>query len=136
MTSVGAAVDLLVNGGVAFRGLFRRAPVVERGHFIPGTRDGVHADRAWVFGVGMLGPMLFVPEAVCRKRYYATSTHASWSRSRRVHRLSLAGTLMRSALTDTTSLRERAVAVGAVVDYTTRPVARSIRQRLARDRHR
>jgi hypothetical protein len=136
MTSVDSAVDLLVNGGVAFRGLFRRGPVVEHGRFIPRTRDGVHADRAWVFSVALLGPMLLVPEAVCRKRYYGASTHASWSSAGRAHQLSLTSTLVRSALADATSLRERAVAIGAVADFTARPFARSIRERLARHRGR
>jgi hypothetical protein len=132
LSSVSAAVDLLVNGGVAFRGLFRRAPVVEHGCFIPRTRDGVHADRAWVFAVAMLGPMVFVPEAVCRKRYYDASTHASWSTSGRAHRVSLASTLAWSALTGAGSLRERAVALAAVTDYTVRPLLRTTTERRTR----
>lgn len=129
MASVRNAVDILVSGGVAFRGLFRRAPVVDRRRFIPRTRDCVHADRAWVYRIALLGPMLYVPEAVTRKRYHPTSVHAGWSARRPSHRLSLAGALARSAFTDAKTVRDGAVALGGTIVYTSEPLIRRLRGR-------
>ncbi|MGE0601599.1 MAG: glycosyltransferase family A protein [Dehalococcoidia bacterium] len=64
--------------GVAMRGVFRRAPVVEASHWLPQTAGSEHADTCWLFGMALLGRFEFVPDVRCLKRMYATSTHANW----------------------------------------------------------
>lgn len=66
------------NPGIAFRGLFRREPIVRSGLFMRSTRRDVNADRFWVSATGFLGRWRYVPDCYCVKRYYPTSTHARW----------------------------------------------------------
>lgn len=77
------------SAGTAARGIFRRAPVVGRGLFLPRTRDGIDADAAWVFGIALLGRVRYVPEVVSIKRWHAQNVGWSWE-CRMPHRLSLA----------------------------------------------
>lgn len=67
------------NPGIAFRGLFRREPLIENGLFIRHTRRDVLADYYWVFATGFLGPWVYVPDCLCSKRYYRKSTHGKWT---------------------------------------------------------
>lgn len=67
------------NPGIAFRGLFRREPLVQRSLLIRHTRGDVLADFHWVFATGFLGPWSFVPDCVCEKRLHAGSAHAQWN---------------------------------------------------------
>jgi glycosyltransferase involved in cell wall biosynthesis len=68
-----------------FRGVFRRAPVIDGGLSIRASRDNVSADVYWVFGLALLGSFRYVPACVCRKFYYAESTHAQWGPMRTRH---------------------------------------------------
>jgi len=63
----------------AFKGLFRRGPVVDSGLFIRPTRDLVFAERAWLFGVSLLGGLAEEPASEYYKRYHCDSTSASWN---------------------------------------------------------
>jgi hypothetical protein len=60
------------------RGLVRRESVVGAGRLVPRTYQFVFADVCWVFDVVLSGPVLFVPEARCMKRFHASSTSADW----------------------------------------------------------
>jgi hypothetical protein len=64
--------------GMAMHGVFRRAPIVESGMWLPRTKGDAHADTAWLFGVALLGRFEFVPQAHCLKRFYPASTYAQW----------------------------------------------------------
>lgn len=81
------ALRLLVywNPGIAMRGLFRRQAIVAADHFILRPDETILADAAWIFGVGLLGPLRFVPHVHCTKRYYEASTHAQWFSKRRAY---------------------------------------------------
>lgn len=72
------------NPGIAFRGLFRREPLIRHGLFIRPTRRSVDADRYWVAATGFLGRWRYVPECRCRKRFYSGSTHTHWKLTPRV----------------------------------------------------
>lgn len=63
----------------AFKGLFRRAPIVDAGLFIRPTRDLIFAERAWLFGVSLLGGLAEEPSSEYYKRYHCDSMSASWS---------------------------------------------------------
>jgi glycosyltransferase involved in cell wall biosynthesis len=73
------------NPGIAFRGLFRRQPLRDRGLFIRPTHRGINADRYWVSATGMLGRWVFVPECLCTKRYHEEGTHTRWELTGRHH---------------------------------------------------
>jgi glycosyltransferase involved in cell wall biosynthesis len=79
-TSVRRALQLHLRWDLFFlvHGLFRRAEVVERGLFLPRTRDTVFADICWAFAVVLAGELAHAPTAVCRKRYLASSASAEW----------------------------------------------------------
>jgi Glycosyl transferase family 2 len=62
------------------RGVFRREPIVRAGLNLRSTLDNQSADRGWVFGVGLRGPIRFVAVPPCVKRYYAASTHRATMR--------------------------------------------------------
>lgn len=74
------AARLLVrwNAGTAFRGVFRRDLVVRQGLCIERTPTLSRADIYWVFGVALLGRLLFVPHTWCRKYYRADGASAGW----------------------------------------------------------
>lgn len=64
--------------GRPFRGLFRREVIRHAGLAIRPTYENVQADQDWVFAVGLVGRLAFVPACRCAKRYYPWSTHARW----------------------------------------------------------
>jgi len=66
------------NLAIPFRGVFRRAPVVERGLYIKHSNGDLDADRFWMFGLGLLGRMCFVPGTHCLKHFHAGNTHTKW----------------------------------------------------------
>ena len=76
----------------AFKGLFRRKPIVDAGLFIAKTYQVVGAERAWLFGVSLLGGFGEEPDSIYLKRYHAQSTHAQWKISNR-HRLSITASM-------------------------------------------
>ncbi len=57
------------------RGVFRREPIVRAALTIRSTMCNQSADRGWIFGVALRGPVRFVDVPACVKRYYAGSTH-------------------------------------------------------------
>lgn len=63
---------------VPFRGVFRRAVVIEHDLWIPDTLDTIGADAYWVFALSLVGPLTFVPSCACRKRYHADSASAAF----------------------------------------------------------
>lgn len=62
----------------AFKGLFRRREVLKAGLLIRPTRDLVFAERAWLFGVSLLGGLAEVTESLYLKRFHNRSTSAAW----------------------------------------------------------
>lgn len=62
----------------AFKGLFRRRAVMDAGLLIRPTHELVHAERAWLFGVSLLGGLGEEPTSAYWKRYHPDSTHARW----------------------------------------------------------
>jgi hypothetical protein len=72
----------------AFKGLFHRQTVVEAGLFIRRTHELVHAERARLFGISLLGGGLAEePASIYLKRFHPDSVHAQW-RVRPRHTLS------------------------------------------------
>lgn len=71
------------NIGVAVRGVFRRAPVIEAGLVMPATSGGAYADVCWAFGMALFGRFEFVSETRCLKRFYPKSTHTYWDAPKR-----------------------------------------------------
>ena len=67
----------------AFKGLFRRRDVAEAGLLIRPTHELVHAERAWLFGISLLGGLGEEPTSIYLKRYHADSVHAQWHPGRR-----------------------------------------------------
>ena len=65
----------------AFKGLVRRATLVERGLRIRPTRDNEYAERMWLAALGLVGRFRFVPDAPFVKRFHPYSAHAQWRRS-------------------------------------------------------
>lgn len=81
------SLDLFWNGSCdgAFKGLFRRPPVVGAGLFIRPTYELVHAERAWLFGISLLGALAEEQRSIYLKRYHPQSAHAGWrNRSRHI----------------------------------------------------
>ncbi|MBI4870202.1 MAG: glycosyltransferase family 2 protein [Candidatus Riflebacteria bacterium] len=75
---------------IAFRGLFRLDTIRGRGLLIEPTRGNVTADLYWVFGVALLGPLVFVSTCWTRKHYHPGSAHAVWRYTVRDHLSGLA----------------------------------------------
>ena len=72
------------NLGIAFRAVFRTAAVLP----ISATNaDSEWADIVWLYGVGLDGAIVQVEAARYRKRFYDTSTHATWRRELHPHAL-------------------------------------------------
>lgn len=63
---------------IAFRGVFRRDIVVERGLSIRPTRGNVRADIYWLFALSLHGALRYVPETHCTKRFHRDSGGAGW----------------------------------------------------------
>lgn len=115
-------------GGYAFAGMFRRAPVVERGLLLPRTRDGVDADVAWVFGMALLGRLRYVDGIAYLKRHNAASAHRIWRR-RVAHQLSLGWTLGRFAARYGRTPGVSLFALAAATDYIAERLTRESRRR-------
>lgn len=81
----------------AFKGLFRREKVIESGMFIRHTYQMIGAERAWLFGMSLLGGLGEVGDSFYFKRYHASSTHAQW-KFNRLHRWSITFTMTRYLL--------------------------------------
>lgn len=62
----------------AFKGLFRRPEVVQAGLFIRPTHELVYAERAWLFGISLLGGLGEEPTSIYLKRYHPDSVHVQW----------------------------------------------------------
>lgn len=77
---LGLSLDMFWEGyfNGAFKGMLRRQPILDAGHLIAPTRDLIFSERAWLFGVCLLGPLRFVEEAPYVKRFHEQSTHAQW----------------------------------------------------------
>lgn len=127
------AVQVLTRwrGGYAFRGMFRRAPVVAHSLYLPRTREGIDADKAWVFGMALLGRLRYVPEVSCLKRYYAGSASSRWKRRATDH-LVLGAVMAGYAVRFAGSPRNALVALGAVAEHTAMRLARGHSPRFAR----
>jgi hypothetical protein len=67
----------------AFKGLFRREPVVNAKLWIRPTQDLMHAERAWLFGLSLIGTIREVPDSIYLKRFHPGSVHAKWRERRR-----------------------------------------------------
>jgi hypothetical protein len=117
--------------GIAFRGVFRRHPVVANGHYLPSIRGDVDADATWVFGMALLGPLRYVPEVACRKRYHDASAHAQWVWSS-AQRLSAALVRAKYALRYPETARAKTEALVGVARYQTPVVFAPIKRRLRR----
>jgi GT2 family glycosyltransferase len=94
--TLGLVLDLFWDGHCdgAFKGLLRRRVVLEAGHSIEPTLDLILPERAWLFGLALLGPLRFVPEAQYLKRFHPQSTHAQWQIRGR-HTASVTATMIR-----------------------------------------
>lgn len=64
---------------IPFRGLFRRETVISRGMFLQRVAGSHMTDVLWCVTIIALGPMIYVPNLWCVKRFYSTSSHRSWA---------------------------------------------------------
>jgi GT2 family glycosyltransferase len=114
------------------RGLCRRKELLRRRLFVPRTDRTVLADVCWAFAVAVEGPLVFVPDASCTKRYYASSASAGWPFDVR-EALSECGTMTR-ALWQSSQPRPKAVGGIAILIYLAflRILWRSFRRSLGR----
>ena len=62
----------------AFKGLFRRHEVVTSGLLVRPTHELVLPERAWLFGISLLGGLAEEPASIYLKRYHSASVHAGW----------------------------------------------------------
>jgi len=62
----------------AFKGLFRRQAVMNAGLLVRPTYELILAERAWLFGVSLLGWFGEEPTSMYLKRYHPGSVHAGW----------------------------------------------------------
>jgi glycosyltransferase involved in cell wall biosynthesis len=78
--SVKTALRLLLTWElfVVVRGLTRRDFIRARNLTLPSVPDTVQADVCWAFSLALAAPILFVPGAMCTKRYRPDSASASW----------------------------------------------------------
>lgn len=76
----------------AFKGLFRRRAVIDAGLLIRPTHELVHAERAWLFGVSLLGGLAEEPASIYLKRFHPDSLHVSWRRGTK-HIISVTATM-------------------------------------------
>jgi hypothetical protein len=76
----------------AFKGLFRRRRVMDARLFIRPTHEMVSAERAWLFGISLLGALSQVPDSIYLKRFHDDSTSAQWRPGAR-HLLSVTTTM-------------------------------------------
>lgn len=88
------SLDLFWSGTCdgAFKGLFRRGDVVRADLFIRPTRDLIYAERAWLFGVSLLGGLAEEPTSLYLKRYHLNSVHTKWH-ARTRHIISITSTM-------------------------------------------
>lgn len=63
---------------IAFRGVVRRDIVEQSDLYIRHTYRNIRADICWVFGLSLKGRLCYVPACQCTKRFYASSSGASW----------------------------------------------------------
>ena len=75
--SLGLFWDGYFNG--AFKALMRTEPIHSRSMYIRKTPTLIHSERAWLFGLSLLGEFLFVPSASMTKRYWRGSLSDRWS---------------------------------------------------------
>jgi GT2 family glycosyltransferase len=76
------SLDLFWKGSCdgAFKGLFRRRAVLDAKLFIRPTYRLIHAERAWLFGLSLLGGLAEEPKSIYLKRFHPNSVHATWRR--------------------------------------------------------
>jgi ectoine hydroxylase-related dioxygenase (phytanoyl-CoA dioxygenase family) len=88
------SLDLFWHGSCdgAFKGLFRRAEVVDAGLLIRPTHELVDAERAWLFAVSLLGGLREEPTSQYWKRYHPDSLHEQWEHGPR-HVISTTATM-------------------------------------------
>lgn len=86
----------LCNG--AFKGLVDLGRLPAACRRIRPTLDSINAERAWLFGVSLAGPMVLVDDYHYVKRFHPDSAHAQWE-PRPVHALSLGATMLAYLLT-------------------------------------
>jgi hypothetical protein len=67
----------LFNG--AFKAVMRRQCLPSGPLLIRPTLDLVHAERAWLFGLSLIGDFVFDERATMRKRYWVGSLTDGWS---------------------------------------------------------
>ena len=110
------AVGALTNWSPSLgaRGIFRRAAVVDRGLLLPRTRDNVDSDAAWVFGIGLVGKLRYVPEVVSYKRWHTQNVGWTWQGRTARHELSIARAHVLLGLRYARPLRAKAVVVRTV----------------------
>ena len=76
--AIRSSIELLFWGpAVPFRGVFRRRVVLDRGLQIRPTLGSIGADGYWVFGLSLVGVLLYDDRAFCWKRYHPRSASAS-----------------------------------------------------------
>lgn len=88
------SLDLFWRGSCdgAFKGLFRRRIVMDAGLFIRPTHELIYTERAWLFGISLLGGLGEEPASEYWKRYHPDSLHAQW-RIRGRHLASITATM-------------------------------------------
>lgn len=114
---VGAQLPFGGQAQGAFKGLFRRHLVVERGLSIRPTRRLMGSERAWLAGMAMVGRFHFLESGTYVKRYHPTSTSAGWIFDAR-DKASRGWQVFRHSFAQVRGLRARALVCLAVVTAT------------------
>jgi glycosyltransferase involved in cell wall biosynthesis len=86
--TLGAALRMLMFGSMwlpQFHGVFRRDLVTGAGLFVRPTTGSVEPELYWVFAVGLLGEVRFVPACWYRKRLHGANVSVGWGARRASH---------------------------------------------------
>lgn len=67
--------------GVPFRGVVRRAELLQSGIRLEEVHGSQMADLAWVYRIGLRAPLIAEPGTSTRKRVHADSTFIYWTRT-------------------------------------------------------
>ena len=78
--TLGASLRLLTlwQLWIAYRGMIRRDVVAHRSLYMRPTYRTIRADIYWVFAVSLVGRLQYVPSCAYTKRFYRSSTGATW----------------------------------------------------------
>lgn len=103
---------------LAVRGLYRLAPLRQRGLLIQPTRDLFAADFLWTFATAFMGRWIFMPELCVQKRIYPTSALGHWHSHTAPHTLAEAKALRIYLIDRAPNTREKIRGASVILVWT------------------